>query len=77
VYASYIVKFICYFLRIIVDEERIKAQLCSNTDSDSVFAVSSADSLGSNRPRSDVDSNSPCYRRKETDLTKDAQELFC
>jgi hypothetical protein len=76
VYASYIVKFVCYFLRIIINEERIKAQLCSNTDSDSVFAVSSADSLGSNRPRSDVDSNSPCCRRKETDLIKDAQELF-
>jgi hypothetical protein len=77
VYASYIVKFVCYFLRIIVNEERIKAQLCSNTDSNSVFAVSSADSLGSNRPRSDVDSNSPRRRRKETDLIKDARELFC
>jgi hypothetical protein len=76
VYASYIVKFVCYFLRIIINEERIKAQLCSNIDSDSVFTVSSADSLGSNRPRSDVDSNSPYCRRKETDLIKDAQELF-
>jgi hypothetical protein len=71
VYASYIVKFIYYFLRIIINEERIKAQLYSNIDSNSVFAISSADSLGSNRPRSNVDSNSPCYRRKETDLIKD------
>jgi hypothetical protein len=76
VYASYIVKFVCYFLRIIVNEERIKAQLCSNIDSNSVFAVSSADSLGSNKPRSDVDSNSPCRRKKETNLIKNAQELF-
>jgi hypothetical protein len=85
VYASYIVKFICYFLRIIINEERIKAQLRSNTDSDSdsngnsdsVFTVSNADSLGSNRPRSNADSNSPHRKRKETDLIKDAQELFC
>jgi hypothetical protein len=80
VYASYIVKFVCYFLRIIVNEERIKAQLCSNTDSDSdsdnVFTVSSADSSRSNRARSNADSKSPRRRRKETDLIKDARELF-
>jgi hypothetical protein len=80
VYASYIVKFVCYFLRIIVNKERIKAQLYSNTDSDSdgnnVFTVSSADSSRSNRARSNADSKSPRYRRKEIDLIKNAQELF-
>jgi hypothetical protein len=84
VYASYIVKFVYYFLRIIINKERIKAQLYSNTDSDSnsnsnsdsVFTVSNANSLGSNRPRSNADSDSPYYRRKETDLIKDARELF-
>jgi hypothetical protein len=80
VYASYIVKFVYYFLRIIINKERIKAQLCSNTDSNtnsnSIFTVSSADSSRSNRPRSDADSNSPRRRKKELDLIKDARELF-
>ena len=73
-YASYIVKFIYYFLRIIVNEARIKVQLYSNIDSNSnsnsVFTISSVDSSRSNRPRSDVDSNSAYYRRKEIDLIK-------
>jgi hypothetical protein len=81
VYASYIVKFVCYFLRIIVNEERIKAQLCSNTNSNSnsnnVFTISSIDSSRSNKARSNADSKSPCCRKKEINLIKNTQELFC
>jgi superfamily II DNA helicase RecQ len=102
-YASYMVKFVCYFLRVIVDEARIEAQPHRNTDSDgisdgngdsdgdsdsnSIFTVSSADraSVGyrsrSGSPGSDTNSNSrprrPERKKKETDLMKDARELFC
>jgi hypothetical protein len=98
-YASYMVKFVCYFLRVIVDEARIEAQVRRNTDSDgnsdgdgdsdsdSIFTVSSADraSVGyrsrSGSPGSDTNSNSrprrPERKKKETDLMKDARELFC
>jgi hypothetical protein len=92
------VKFVCYFLRVIINEARIKAQPRRNTDSDgnsngdsdsnsnSIFTVNSADRasvryrLGSSSPRSNIDSNSRPRRlerkKKETDLIKDARELF-
>jgi superfamily II DNA helicase RecQ len=81
-YASYIVKFVCYFLRVLADEERRIAQFRRGSVDDSDAAEDSdTDSFGSGRSGSEAGSNS-CprrqeRRRREADLMKDARELFC
>jgi hypothetical protein len=81
------VKFVCYFLRIIADEEawtaRINRSKDSDSNSDSVISSSSAGSSGSSRTGSDANSGSSSRphrgqrKKKETDWMKDARELFC
>ncbi|KAI9882030.1 MAG: hypothetical protein M1823_006233, partial [Watsoniomyces obsoletus] len=74
-YASYIVKFVCYFLRIIADEEsritQMRARRDNDIDSDSVTTESSEDSDGTGsisgregNGNSDSESNSISRRRR-------------
>ncbi|RYP28637.1 hypothetical protein DL767_007119 [Monosporascus sp. MG133] len=83
-YTGYIVKFVCYFLRVLANEERRIAQMRRRTvdDSDSDAAEDSdTDSSGSSSTGSEADSDSrprrQARRKKEPDLMKDARELFC
>jgi hypothetical protein len=81
-YASYMVKFVCYLLRILADEERRIAQFRQGSVDDSDAAdESDTTSSGSSRSGSEADSDSrprrPTRRKKEPDFMKDARELFC
>lgn len=72
-YAGYIVKFVCYFLRILADEEARTAQSRSNEDSNT---SSDGDSDSGTTSESECTSSSRSSRQ-HTDFMKDARELFC
>jgi hypothetical protein len=80
-YASYIVKFVCYFLRILADEESRIATLYQEAASEDGSA--STDSGMDSGPGSDVSSRSHRLRsrrarqKQPADMMKDARELFC
>jgi superfamily II DNA or RNA helicase len=63
-YAAYYVKFVCYFLRIIADEER-RAESSSDSSEDETISSSSSSSSSSDQSRS-----------RMPDLLKDAREIF-
>ncbi len=79
----------CYFLRVLADEERRIAQFRrgsvddSNSDAANSDAAedSNTDSSRSGRSGSEADSDSRprcrARQKKEADLIKDARELFC
>jgi hypothetical protein len=72
-YASYMVRFVCYLLRIVADEEAKAAQDSSSEDSSSDSGSSSSEDDPSDS------SQSPQHQRsirKEKDRMKDARELF-
>ena len=84
------VKFVCYFLRIVADEEARMAQDSSSEaeseptedededeDEDEVEDSCSSSQSGGNRSHSRSRRHAQAGRRKETDLMKDARELFC
>ena len=81
-YASYMVKFVCYLLRILADEERRIAQFRQGSVDDSDAAEESdTTSSGSSRSGSEADSDSrprhlTCGKKKPNSI-KDARELFC
>lgn len=87
-YASYIVKFVCYFLRIIVDGEARIARMKQRGDDtdDSSSAYSERGDLTSNWGRSGSQNNENQNdgstrprlrrRRRKADTMKDARELF-
>jgi hypothetical protein len=93
-YAGYMVRFVCYFLRIVADEQSRMARSGGSEDGGSDIGSEQADDedvldngssgTGSTGSNSDSDGDSDrnsrrCRRRgrmKETDLMKDARELF-
>jgi hypothetical protein len=86
-YASYIVKFVCYFLRILADVEASwKQSSCggsgnNNNDSDRDSNIDSNSDSDSNSSSGDdrasnCSSRRPSCARKEADRMKDVRELF-
>jgi hypothetical protein len=78
-------KFLCYFLRIIVDEEAGITRMHSNSNGDISGGMSSSDNsfFESDRARDAIESNGSSRsrhrqgRKIEADLTKDARGLLC
>jgi superfamily II DNA helicase RecQ len=85
VYASYIVKFVCFYLRVLADEEqriiRFRQQQDPAADCESEQTSSSEADSGNDEEGSEADDDSPRPRRRtrrqtQPDLMKDARELF-
>ncbi|KAF2279841.1 uncharacterized protein EI97DRAFT_429630 [Westerdykella ornata] len=75
-YAGYMVKFVCYLLRIIADREvRVAMQDSSNEEDISNSDSSESESMENSHDRGSSSSRSSS--RKEKDWMKDACELFC
>jgi hypothetical protein len=80
-YAGYIVMFVCYFLRIIANEEARAASGSSDDDDDDVSSGDSDTSESSIRYNEVSSSDSGSDRRRsrhgrKPDVFKDARELF-
>ncbi|KAL5396423.1 hypothetical protein PMIN03_012962 [Paraphaeosphaeria minitans] len=77
-YASYMVRFVCYYLRIVADEEegRDSSSSSSDSDSDSEGTEDSEDDSSSDGSSASTDTRHPIHRRKKADPMKDARELF-
>lgn len=70
-YAGYIVMFVCYFLRIIANEERREAE-----SSDDSSDESTNDSTDDSSSKYSDSNDSAVQERSRTDIMKDARELF-
>ncbi|CAO2655088.1 Nn.00g101520.m01.CDS01, partial [Neocucurbitaria sp. VM-36] len=85
VYAGYIVKFVCYYLRIVADEELRIERAAQLVDSESDGELSSVADEPESEYEDDEDEEedgSPQPRRRprtqpQKDMMKDARELFC
>ena len=84
-YASYMVRFVCFYLRVLADEEQRIAQLRQQqavaANPDSIEETSSEADSEEDEEGSEADSDSARPRRrtrsqKQPDMMKDARELF-
>ena len=86
VYASYVAKFVCFYLRVLADEEQrimqFRQQQGSTADSESEEASSSEADSGDNEEGSEADDSDSMRPRRRTrrkaqpDLMRDTRELF-
>jgi hypothetical protein len=84
-YASYIVRFVCYYLRIIADEDRVPEDVDSSValssesgddDSESYEDDDDDDNDENNSEGSTAPKQQPRKKVHHTDMMKDARELF-